>query len=117
MPFIAPEARAAMAADVPFELKPGDKCFYFYVTMQQTWALNPRWTTADTIKEFVDRPHPDASWQRAKELAWDVFFAFVVLPYEAEMLVENGDVTGDEEMAAWVKIDHNVAFPKVGEGS
>jgi hypothetical protein len=102
MPFTSQEARKKMAAAIPFVLAPGDRCFFFYVTMMRAWKKERRWTTADKIREWVDMQELDPSWNRAKKLAWDVFFWLEVMPYELEMKSKSGAVTGNERIAQWV---------------
>lgn len=87
MPFVNQEHR-----DNPDRTIPGDRCFGFYRVMVDVWKKERRWTTADAIYAEVmeiDRP-PEI--QRAKELAWQVFFQLHVMPYELEKRAENGDI-------------------------
>lgn len=72
---------------------PGDRCYLMYKKMIDQWNESPRWTTADAIYAWVtDLNQPDIDWQRAKELAWQVFFVEKVMPYEQKKKKENGDV-------------------------
>jgi hypothetical protein len=83
MPFIHESERAD-----PDLASPGQRCFIFYKDMMRRWRDNPRWTTADQIASFI---WPDPM-KRAQILAFFVFFAFVVLPYERAKREENGDI-------------------------
>ena len=101
MPFLTKDRRGLLAADMIAEddLQPGDRCHGYYLKMIVEWQENPRWTTADTIYKWVKEPEysgtmkQNTSNQRAKELAWQVFFQLRVMPYELQKLTENGDVT------------------------
>ena len=88
MPFVNKEHRANQDSNIP-----GDRCYLFYKDMMTSWRANPCWTTADEIYAFVlDTNQPSPEWQRAKELAWQVFFQLHVMPYELKKLKENGDI-------------------------
>lgn len=102
MPFTAQEMRAKMARPMSFLLKPGDKCFFYYVIMMHAWEKQRSWTTADTIYEWVGKKERRDSWQRAKELAWQVFFALEVMPLEYEKKSLNGGISGNERIHPWV---------------
>jgi hypothetical protein len=83
MPFVSPEHRESPDMTVA-----GDRC---YVEARRIWAMwykNPRWTTVDEIASFI-YPNPI---KRAFFLAFLVFFAMRVMPYEIEKLRENGDI-------------------------
>ena len=76
--------------------------------MMEKWRQNPRWTTAHTIKrdflvELTDKDFwnptivlatvfPLEDIRTACELAYEVFFAFHVLPYEREKEYINGTI-------------------------
>lgn len=94
MPFTTPEARRMTDILGPKEV--GDRCFLFYRAMVRRWTLSPRWTTAHEIyvdvfcTQYPDSRHPDD--KAALELAWQVFFAEKVMPYELAKKALNGDV-------------------------
>jgi hypothetical protein len=52
------------------------------------WGTNPRWTTVDDIAQRL-WPNP---FERAFALAFFVFFALHVIPYEVRKQWQNGDV-------------------------
>jgi hypothetical protein len=60
--------------------------------MMDEWKKERRWTTADKIYASVMHKDESLDEQRAKELAWQVFFVFHVLPYEEEKREEHGDI-------------------------
>ena len=80
------------------DIEPCDRCFKYYHGMMKQWNEKPTWTTADEIYKQVKAPEYHGTWlenernQRAKELAWQVFFQMKVIPYEQQKLTENGDV-------------------------
>ena len=63
-----------------------------YRWMVQQWNKEPRWKTADEIYAAVMKPDESLQEQRAKELAWQVFFIFKILPYEEAKTELNGDI-------------------------
>lgn len=87
MPFVTPGHR-----ENPDHSIPGDRCFVFYRWMITEWDLSPRWTTADALYAEVRRLDENLEEQRAKELAWQVFFILKVMPYEEEKRDLNGDI-------------------------
>lgn len=87
MPFVTPGHRK-----VPDPSIPGDRCYVWYRWMIDEWKKERCWTTADRIYATVMHPDESLEQQRAKELAWQVFFLFKVLPYEEEKMEENGDI-------------------------
>lgn len=88
MPFVNKEHRLSPDGNIP-----GDRCFLHYQVMMAKWRASPRWTTADEIYSWVmDLNQPNLEWQRAKELAWQVFFNIIVMPYELKKQKENGDI-------------------------
>lgn len=87
MPFVTAEHRLKPDLNIA-----GDRCFVFYQEMMAQWNKEPRWTTADEIYAFVQDQHINPAMQRAKELAWQVFFNLVVMPYEVEKREANGDI-------------------------
>lgn len=88
MPFVTKEHR-----DNPDGNIPGDRCYLHYKWMMEMWRANPRWTTADEIyAKVVNLDQPDIHWQRAKELAWQVFFNLHVMDYELKKMKENGGI-------------------------
>lgn len=91
MPFINQEERKAITRMVDCSA-PGQKCYWFYKDMMLRWRGNPRWTTADAIYARVKDVEPNPDWQRAKELAWQVFFNLHVVDYERQKRDLNGDI-------------------------
>lgn len=92
MPFI-PVAERELLARGESATTPGQRCYLHYKLMVEKWNNNPRWTTADEIYAWVqDLNQPDADWQRAKELAWQVFFQEYVMAYEQDKKSLNGRV-------------------------
>ncbi len=83
MPFVTQEHR-----DKPDMMICGDRCFVEYKYFMEEWTKSPRWTTADTL---ATRFYPD-DHERAAFLAYLVFFAKVVMPYEHAKCAENGDI-------------------------
>jgi hypothetical protein len=89
-------------------IQPGDRCYYYYRKMVDKWKANPRWTTAHEIyKEVIlsKLPHliiTDSNELQiqqelldgftAKQLAWQVFFIWHVVPYEKEAEERNGSI-------------------------
>jgi hypothetical protein len=102
MPFITSEARRMTDQIGPQEV--GDRCFIFYREMLRAWRTSPRWTTAHQLyREIVLEPRLQDTartdnHQRlldevtAAELAWQVFFALHILPYEMQKRTLNGEV-------------------------
>lgn len=81
----------------------GDLCYNAYYPLVLSWRLTRRWTTAHnllkglawwTIKEWATyrTKYGLADYVIASVLAYKVFFAFHVLPYEVEKRAENGDI-------------------------
>jgi hypothetical protein len=87
MPFVNQEHR-----DKPDNNIPGDRCYVHYRWMMDEWKKERRWTTADKIYAAVMRDDESLEEQRAKELAWQVFFNLHVMKYEEEKRAENGDI-------------------------
>jgi len=85
----------------------GDKCYYFYKQMVTTFNNERRWTVAhytyETMKFVIENSHDlfgsGSGWaddtRTAYDLAWQVFFAIQVMPYELEKQALNGDINGD----------------------
>lgn len=74
----------------------GDKCFYFYNKMMESWRKERRWKTAHEIYSLLQY-HVKANdyaedTLRAYELAWQVFFNLHVMEYEKEKQELNGDI-------------------------
>lgn len=97
MPFTTLENRQKMKKFLLSELENnpvipevvgGDRCYVEYKRMVEAWIEQPRWTTVDEIAKFLS----DDPQERAKILAFLVFFAFYALPYEEKKRSENGDV-------------------------
>ena len=87
MPFVTQDHR-----DEPDLTIPGDLCYVFYKELVDQWKLSPRWTTADRLYACVRVVEGTRGKQRAKELAWQVFFQLYVMPYELEKRAANGDI-------------------------
>lgn len=87
MPFISKCLRAN-----PTHQTPGERCYIFYKSMLDKWNAEPRWKTADAIYAEVMRDEAKLDEQRAKLLAWQVFFVMKVLPYEEKQMEINGDI-------------------------
>lgn len=87
MPFITQESRLK-----PNPAIPGDRCYLWYRWMIDEWKRERRWTTADKIYAIVMHDDESLAEQRAKELAWQVFFVLHVMDYEQEKMEENGDI-------------------------
>jgi hypothetical protein len=92
MPFIPKKEREEIDAGRKPQTS-GERCYWYYSRMMKQWRKSPRWTTADEIyTDVMATPHASVPWQRAKELAWQVFFALHVKPYEIAKMEENGDI-------------------------
>lgn len=87
MPFVNTEHRLNPDRSIP-----GDRCYLHYRWMMNEWKKEPRWTTADRIYDSVMRDETSLEEQRAKELAWQVFFNLHVMPYELQKIKEHGDI-------------------------
>lgn len=108
MPFVTQKRRDAIDNETGdmLPLAVGDRCYIFYKEMVRKWKENPRWTTAHEIyKELCKEeiPHVDhyelghiehGNWEdyTAKQLAWQVFFQWYVVPYEREKEKINGSI-------------------------
>ncbi len=96
MPFVTKEERLWLASDnkkVPET--PGQWCYLFYRDMMHRWRGEPRWYTADAIYDDVrayERGSYPENQKRACSLAWQVFMALNVMPYELKMRKKNGDI-------------------------
>jgi len=92
MPFIPQLERDMLKKGEP-PITPGQRCFLEYQWMVTTWKNEPHWTTADRIyKDVTQEIYEDPDFQRARELAWQVFFNFFVMPYEQKQLWKNGAI-------------------------
>jgi hypothetical protein len=83
MPFIKQSER-----ENPDMESPGSRCFVEYRAIMARWGANPRWTTCDEIAQRL-WPNP---FERAFALAFMVFFALHVMPYEKHKMWQNGDI-------------------------
>ena len=97
MPFIKQERREVIekrGLNGLDKFEPGDKCYVYYKRMVVAWRANPRWTTAHELgKKFgLTEPIESDDDLVAAHLAWDVFFALHVMPYELEKRKLNGDI-------------------------
>lgn len=90
MPFTKPERRQPMLDGELKDIEPGDRCYEKYQQQMDAFDLERRWKTVDKLAE---RFLPDSD-VRAYFLAFLVFFALHVMPYELEMRAKNGDIRG-----------------------
>ena len=103
MPFITHDKRDQLdfhGAQVATEV--GDLCYLAYKALVASWLVSPRWSTAHKLYEdhlFIGdlRNYPnelfdDGDLLTARALAWQVFFALYVMPYELKKQAENGDI-------------------------
>ncbi len=97
MPFIDQKSREELKAG-RLPKTAGERCYSHYRWMVEMWNMDKRWTTADEIYKRValySAPPiglKSGEDQRAKELAWQVFFQVHVIPYERMMQECNGDI-------------------------
>ncbi len=94
MPFIPQKDREELKAG-RLPKTAGERCYNHYRWMVELWEADKRWTTADEIyKKIVEWRDisTEENDQRAKELAWQVFFQLHVIPYERMMQQCNGDI-------------------------
>lgn len=88
MPFVDAEHRKNPDYSIP-----GDRCYVWYRWMKTKWNAERRWSTVDSIYASVRFSDDELQGeQRAKELAWQVFFLLEVMPYELEKQELNGDI-------------------------
>ena len=91
MPFVDETHRADPDMQVP-----GDRCYLFYREIMEEWKRAPRWTTVDTIMtkllNFLDGHDVNQASRSAALLAFMVFFAREVMPYEEKKCRENGEI-------------------------
>jgi len=107
MPFITKDRREIIdAGGMPDAIEQGDLCYFYYAKMVRAWAACPRWRTAHAIRLAMHTERPECPvsvlegreycyepyLSTARQLAWEVFFQFYVLPYEIQKREENGDV-------------------------
>ena len=84
MPFVDQEH-----SDTPDSEIPGDRCYVEYKKIMEAWNKSPRWTTVDKLVEEL------FGWEegeRAKFLAFMVFFQLHVIPYELKKREEHGEI-------------------------
>lgn len=95
-PFIEDERREPAIKGTLKEPQRGDFCFLEYRPMIMAWKKSQRWTTADMLYQQYLRRRESISESKPKtaalDLAWQVFFALHVLPYEVRKRKENGEV-------------------------
>ena len=84
MPFVDKNHR-----QYPNPAVPGDRCYVEYKKLMDMWRDSSRWTTVD---EMVEELFGWEETERAKFLAFMVFFNLRVMPHELEKREENGDV-------------------------
>lgn len=96
MPFIKPERRNIIdehGIEGLADIEPGDRCYVHYKRMMDAWRRAPRWGTAHRLmKETLGAIDKDKEESAARFLAWQVFFALHVVPYEIRKEEENGDI-------------------------
>ncbi len=97
MPFIPQKDREELKAG-RLPKTAGERCYNHYRWMVEVWNADKRWTTADDIYKKVTlyssppQGLKSGEDQRAKELAWQVFFQVHVMKYELEKQKLNGDI-------------------------
>jgi hypothetical protein len=87
MPFVDKNHRLNPDINIP-----GDRCYLKYAQIMEMWRAEPRWTTVDEIYKWVKEAAEEPDMQRAKELAFMVFFNLHVMPYELKKMKDNGDI-------------------------
>ena len=93
MPFISKERRHMIDKEGMQPETPGDLCYTYYKPMIEKWRADKRWTTVHEIyQQIVNTRHLFAYTSAAQDLAWQVFFALEVIPYELQKRKENGDI-------------------------
>lgn len=104
MPFTKAESRQLCDKDVRLAESKGDLCYLIYKEFIAAWKKERRWTTAhelyktkvvDTLwlyKFKQNDRYTQVDAITALHLAWQVFFADEVMPYEQEMKAKNGEV-------------------------
>jgi hypothetical protein len=90
MPFIKKEARRELDTKKRQPENSGELCYEEYKKMMKAWTDTPRWCTVDAVLNNVVGVHDP--FQRAKILAFLVFFYREVMPYEEQKAKENGGV-------------------------
>lgn len=86
MPFTKKERRKPMLLGKLKDPQMGDYCYVDYKYLLDNWRSDNSWTTVDRLYMIVKR------WNyRSMDLAWQVFFALHVLPYEIKKREENGE--------------------------
>jgi hypothetical protein len=93
MPFITSEQRHIVDSIGPQVV--GDRCFLAYREMVRKWRAAPKWTTAHEIYKEVLENRRDkvlSDDKVALELAWQVLFHEVIMPYEMLKRTENGQI-------------------------
>lgn len=95
MPFIPKDRRIAIALGEDPKT-PGEYCYVYYKYLVDRWVENPCWTTVHELYtylcSFSDTMAPHSIEKPAMELAWQVFFAKYVMPYEDKKEQENGTI-------------------------
>lgn len=99
MPFITQDRRklideSGLGLESLPEIQPGDLCYVHYKRIVDQWKANPRWTTAHEIYRnlYFDGKSLGNDDSIARDLAWQCFFYFYVLPYEEQKRKANGDI-------------------------
>lgn len=76
----------------------GDRCFIAYREMLRKWRASPRWATAHEIYKEIHLAKAGRDCSKftddtvSVDLAWQVFFHGVVMPYEDLKRIENGQI-------------------------
>jgi hypothetical protein len=88
MPFVPKKNREVLDSGGSPETV-GDQCYQVYRELVREWKENPRWTTAHNLyKQTFGKSDAGA----AKDLAWQIFLLWYVVPYEKEKEKENGTI-------------------------
>lgn len=91
MPFVKQCTRKALDEGMD-PMEAGDFCYRWYKMFMREWRQSPRWATADRLYSIVRHKDSSLQEQRAKELAWQVFFNLHVMRYERKKQKKNGDI-------------------------
>lgn len=73
-------------------VSPGDRCYVAYRRLRDQWNKSPSWATAHNMYIRLHEDIEEEDDYIARDLAWRVFFHRVVMPYEEQKALENGDI-------------------------
>jgi hypothetical protein len=76
-------------------VEPGDRCYVFYSDLMKQWKDTPKWRTVHQLylEHLANRTSGmNDDDYTAAELAWQVFFALEVVPYEKAARKRNGAI-------------------------